>query len=150
MICPNCGSSQTKVVDSRERDGYRYRRYHCRECFERFTTTEMTYQPKKGTKPKLTALDATASAVDFGTLCICALRYCYGRQTYMPDLVRGIVRPWLRLFSDNDINVMLEDFAFYERMSMLGHETIDKPGWEKWKQELQNEKERRQINADDQ
>jgi hypothetical protein len=27
---------------------------------------------------------------NFGTLAICAIRYCQGRQTYMPSLVQGI------------------------------------------------------------
>lgn len=37
---------------------------------------------------------------DFGTLAICAIRYCHGRMTYMPDIVRGIVRPYLGKISD--------------------------------------------------
>lgn len=30
---------------------------------------------------------------DFGTVCVCALRYAMGRETYMPSLVRDFVRP---------------------------------------------------------
>lgn len=85
----------------------------------------------------------TISKDDFGTLAICAIRYCQGRQTYMPDLVRGIVRPKLKELSDNDIQVMLNDCDFQERCSLYGDERIDKPGWIKWKDELLNEKERR-------
>ena len=29
---------------------------------------------------------------DFAALAICAIRYCFGRQTYIPELIRGIVR----------------------------------------------------------
>ena len=32
---------------------------------------------------------------DFATLAICAIRYCHGRQTYMPGLVQRIIRPHL-------------------------------------------------------
>lgn len=80
---------------------------------------------------------------NFGTLAICAIRYCHGRQTYMPDLVRDIVRPHLTELSGRDLNVMLEDCDFQERMHMYGDERIDKPGWLKWKEELTAEKERR-------
>lgn len=40
MRCPECGSWQVGVVDTRERDGYRWRRYHCRTCGVRFNTKE--------------------------------------------------------------------------------------------------------------
>ena len=83
------------------------------------------------------------SEEEFGTLAICAIRYCHGRQTYMPDLVRDIVRPHLTELSGRDLNVMLEDCDFQERMHMYGDERIDKPGWLKWKEELTAEKERR-------
>lgn len=81
---------------------------------------------------------------DFGTLCICALRYCQGRQTYMPGLVRSIVRPLLPRFSDKDIAVMLDDCEYQRRFDLYGSETIDKPGWLEWKNVLEQEKERRE------
>ena len=66
---------------------------------------------------------------DLGTLCICAIRYCMGRQTYMPDLVRGIVRPLLPKLENRDIGVLHDDCLFQERMLLWGDEQIDKPGW---------------------
>lgn len=80
---------------------------------------------------------------DFGTLAICAVRYCHGRQTYMPDLVRDIVRPRLKELSDKDLNVMIEDCDFQERMNLYGDERIDKPRWLRWKADLIAERERR-------
>lgn len=80
---------------------------------------------------------------DFGTLAICAIRYCHGRQTYMPDLVRSIVRPRLKELSDKDLNVMIEDCDFQERMNLYGDKRIDKPGWLRWKADLIAERERR-------
>ena len=80
---------------------------------------------------------------DFGTLAICAIRYCHGRQTYMPDLVRDIVRPRLKELSDRDLNVMIEDCNFQDRMNLYGNERIDKPGWMQWKADLIAERERR-------
>ena len=80
---------------------------------------------------------------DFGTLAICAIRYCHGRQTYMPGLVRDIIRPHLKELNDNDLNVMIEDCDFQQQMHLYGDERIDKPGWLKWKADLIAEKERR-------
>lgn len=78
-----------------------------------------------------------------GALCIAAIRYCQGRQTYMPDLVRGIVTPMLPKLSDKDLAVMLDDCDFQARMHLYGDEIIDKPGWIKWKEALLKEHERR-------
>lgn len=84
---------------------------------------------------------------NFGTLAICAIRYCQGRQTYMPDLVRGILTPFLPKLEDRDIQVMLEDCDFQERMHLYGDEKIDKPGWLKWKETLEAERNRRTSNG---
>ena len=80
---------------------------------------------------------------DFGTLAICAIRYCHGRQTYMPSLVRNIIAPHLPDLGDKDLMVMIEDCEFQERMKLYGDVRIDKPGWERWKELLIAEKKRR-------
>lgn len=85
---------------------------------------------------------------DFATLCICAIRYCQGRQTYMPDLVRGIVKPYISLFDDNDITVMINDCDFQRRANLYGDDRIDKPGWIDWEQLLIKEMARRNRNED--
>lgn len=79
----------------------------------------------------------------FGALAICAIRYCQGRQTYMPDWVRDIIRPHLKELSDKDLGVMIKDCDIQKRTNSYGDELIDKPGWLKWEQELKTEKERR-------
>jgi len=79
----------------------------------------------------------------FSTLAICAIRYCQGRQTYMPDLVRDIVRPFLKDISNSDLDVMIDDCRFQRKMDLYGDDVIDKPGWLKWEAELIEEKERR-------
>lgn len=89
------------------------------------------------------------SQEDFGTLCICAIRYCQGRQTYMPSLVQGIVKEHIRELDDKDITIMLKDCKDQEDTPFLyGSETIDKPGWLAWKQALEDEKERRAHEGD--
>lgn len=80
---------------------------------------------------------------DFGTLCICAIRYCHGRQTYMPSLVQGIVGSKIGLVSDNDIKIMLDDCDFQEKFNLYGDEHIDKPNWLRWKEFLKKEAEKR-------
>ena len=85
---------------------------------------------------------------DFGTLAICAIRYCQGRETYMPGLVRGIITPHLQELADRDLGVMLNDCEYQERFDLYGNPTIDKPGWIKWKELLLAEKERRSGNAE--
>ena len=84
---------------------------------------------------------------DFSTLAICALRYCMGRQTYMPSLVRDIIRPFLQSIPDGSIDVMINDCEFQKRYEMWGDQKIDKPGWETWEQELRAEKARRESGA---
>lgn len=93
--------------------------------------------------------DIALSQSDFGTLAICAIRYCHGRMTYMPDMVRGIVRPYLDRISDKDLNIMLEDCEFQRQTEMYGDERIDKPAWLKWHEELKAEKERRNNGTSD-
>ena len=52
------------------------------------------------------------SQEDFSTLCICALRYCQGRRTYMPSLVQFIVKTHFSDLSDNALKVIATDQEF--------------------------------------
>ena len=79
---------------------------------------------------------------DFATLAICAIRYCHGRQTYMPSLVQSIIRPHLQELDDRDLSVMLTDCAYMTEFD-YGDLVIDKPHWERWHEDLRKEKERR-------
>ena len=81
---------------------------------------------------------------DFGTLCICAIRYCHGRQSYMPSLVQRIVKNQIKHILDNNLQVMIEDCDFQRKCNLYGDERIDKPGWLSWEQFLKNEKQRRE------
>ena len=80
---------------------------------------------------------------DFGTLCICAIRYCHGRQTYMPELVQRIVGEHLSELTDKDIDVMLDDCDYQRRFDLYGDPSIDKPDWLRWERRLKEEDERR-------
>lgn len=66
---------------------------------------------------------------DFGTLCVCALRYCHGRQTYMPYLVQRIVLEHWDKLRELDKGVIREDQAYQRRFDLWGSD-YDKEGWE--------------------
>jgi hypothetical protein len=69
------------------------------------------------------------SKEDFGTLCICALRYCYGRRTYMPSLVQEIVSEHFRDLDNGSLVVIANDEA-YQRGADLWGDKYDKVRWE--------------------
>lgn len=84
------------------------------------------------------------SSNDFSVLCVCALRYCQGRQTYMPKMIQDIVMNYIDAISDIDLNVMIEDKKMLE-FTGYGDNTIDKPNWEKFYHKLNEIKEERGI-----
>lgn len=77
---------------------------------------------------------------DFGTLAVCAIRYCRGRQTYMPSLVRGIIRPYIKEISDKDLHVLINDCDY----TMKWEDEIEPKEWAEWKEMLLAEQFRRQ------
>ena len=93
--------------------------------------------------PKTNPDMITTTDENFGTLAVCAIRYCQGRMTYMPDLVRGIIRPHLARLTDKTLGVMIRDCESQRQDSLYGDEKIDKPAWLAWEQELKGERERR-------
>ena len=82
------------------------------------------------------------SAGQFGTLAICALRYCQGRRTYMPSLVQKIVGSHLSELRDKDIDVMVEDCRLQRKMDLYG-DSCDKVDWLKWEEKVIAESRRR-------
>ena len=83
------------------------------------------------------------SQEDFGTLCICALRYCHGRRTYMPSLVQSIVVRHFKDLSDRDLKVIADDEQFQSDIDLWG-DTCDMVNWKNFYQilrELQTERE---------
>ena len=68
---------------------------------------------------------------DFGTLCVCALRYCHGRQTYMPSLVQQIVTAHFKDLSDRDLQVIADDGQYQADMGLWG-DACDKADWDRF------------------
>lgn len=48
MICPKCGDSKSKCVDSRVVEGTTRRRRECLQCEARWTTYEVTFHEATG------------------------------------------------------------------------------------------------------
>ena len=84
---------------------------------------------------------------DFENLAVCALRYCMGRQTYMPSLVRSAIRPHLQSLDNSTIATMIRDCEEQRKTGNWGGEKIDKPKWEAWRVELEAEMKRRKENG---
>lgn len=48
------------------------------------------------------------------TLIVCAVRYCFGRQTYMPDLVKEIITENLDILTKETLDVLIRDIEDYK------------------------------------
>jgi hypothetical protein len=77
---------------------------------------------------------------DFCLVCICAVRYCLGRRTYMPWSVMSFIKPFLPALSDNTLYVMARDIAEADN---LGDAEIDAPMWAEFLAEIEKERKRR-------
>ncbi len=82
---------------------------------------------------------------DFGALCVCAIRYCQGRETYMPSLIQSIVKKHLSQMTDRDLHVLIQDCERQKEYGLYGNLTIDKPSWIEFEKTLRDEKLRREI-----
>jgi len=86
-----------------------------------------------------------------------AIRYCMGRQTYMPGLIKEICRKYINKFSTDVIICMYYDCLRQEENDCYGCKYIDKPDWLVWKNELEgllingnnNEEKIAEISPDD-
>ena len=76
------------------------------------------------------------SQQDFATLCICALRYCHGRRTYMPSEVQRIVSEHFCDLSSRDLAVIEQDKSFQSHMELWGDQ-CDKADWLRFYRDLE-------------
>lgn len=65
---------------------------------------------------------------DFATLCICALRYCHGRRSYMPSLVRSIVKAHFKDLDSADLLIMADDGQWETEVGTFAG-TCEEEGW---------------------
>ena len=81
---------------------------------------------------------------EFGVLCLCALRYCHGRMTYMPSLIQSIVLQHKDELSDKDRACILQDKDFQRRCDLWGSD-IDRTAWERFYERL-GEQRKQKLN----
>lgn len=82
----------------------------------------------------------------FGAVLNCALRYCIGRQSYMPGLVIDKITQWLPLLSDKTLWCFERDI---QSADSLGDPDVDAPRWRKFQSDVQKEIERRKNEQND-
>lgn len=51
---------------------------------------------------------------DFGTICICAVRYALGRRTYIPSIVCRFVKNHVQHMTDKDLFVIKRDITEHD------------------------------------
>lgn len=82
----------------------------------------------------------------FGAVLNCAVRYCIGRQSYMPGLVIDKITPWLPLLSEKTLWCFERDI---KEADSLGDPDVDAPRWRKFQSDVQKEIERRKNEQND-
>ena len=103
--------------------------YHDKVCEEMARRHQAEILELTADRPQGEMIDI--SQEDFGTLCVCALRYCHGRQTYMPSLVQQIVTAHFKDLSDRDLQVIADDRQYQANMGLWG-DACDKADWDRF------------------
>lgn len=93
---------------------------------------------------------------NFGIICLCAMRYALGRQTYMPSLVQDYIRGHIGEIDSETIEIMIRDIDTADKITAhmmsdghilsldgLGDTKIDRPGWERFRAFLREKMEER-------
>lgn len=83
---------------------------------------------------------------NFGIICLCAMRYALGRQTYMPGIVQDYIRAHIGEIGTGTVEIMIRDIDEADRITEhrmpdghiltldgLGDTKIDRPGWERFR-----------------
>lgn len=99
---------------------------------------------KKETKKKQIIIEADDDF--FGAVLNCAVRYCIGRQSYMPGLVIDKITPWLPILSMKTLWCFERDI---HDADSLGDPDIDAPRWRKFLIDVRKELERRKEEKND-
>lgn len=99
---------------------------------------------KKETKRKQIIIEQNDDF--FGAVLNCAVRYCIGRQSYMPGLVVDKITPWLPMLSNKTLWCFERDI---EEADSLGDEDIDAPRWRAFLGKVKSEIERRKYEQND-
>ena len=89
------------------------------------------------TKPRIDPADDK-----FGTILNCAVRYAIGRETYMPSLVIGYIRPLLPYLSPKTLYVLDRDITEQRYRGGYGA-SVDEADWMQFLLAIHKEQDRR-------
>jgi len=81
---------------------------------------------------------------NFESILICAVRYCLGRQTYMPKLVVDYITPLISDLSDKTISCLEKDIIEAKDICGYGDKNIDEPIWMKFLADIKSKIKRRE------
>ena len=73
---------------------------------------------------------------DFGALCNCAVRYCFGRRSYMPSLVCGYIISLLPELTDKTLACFKRDIAERKRTGFDFGDSYDYGTWDAFYKEV--------------
>ena len=79
---------------------------------------------------------------NFGIILNCAVRYALGRQTYIPGVVIEFITPLLPQLSEQTLWRLDKDISDQAEYG-YGNETIDKPKWIKFHEQIKAERIKR-------
>lgn len=82
------------------------------------------------------------SLMDIGTLAAYAIHDSMGRESFVPDKIRSIVRPILPELPDKTIRMMREHCLWQKRSESWGGQ---KGEWIKWAKAVEEECKRRKL-----
>lgn len=91
-----------------------------------------SYQPPRFPPKAFTVTETTTiDPQDLRVLLICALRYAMGRSSYMPDLIRGLIRDHISLFEAHARGQLANEIDEYYRgrASDGALAEADRQGW---------------------
>lgn len=81
---------------------------------------------------------------DFGTLCICAIRYSLGRKTPSPIEIIHIVQQNIADISKDKLVLLKRMCETQDRSGIYNDEYYERPVWSKFKDSIKRELERRE------
>ena len=83
---------------------------------------------------------------NFGAICNCAVRYCFGRRSYMPILVCGYITPLLPELTNKTLECFERDIAECKRTGFGFGDSCDYETWDAFYKAVCKEIEGRKSN----
>ena len=85
--------------------------------------------------------------IEANILLICSFRYALGRKTYVTSEISGLMKNYIDIFNEKEINTFIKDITIAEKKDDIGHE-CDRKIWlelRQWLRDHESEIRGRQI-----